>query len=408
MEENNNSLRETDSSGKENLNKRKIHLKRCLIKIGQGVTWITGITFFTIKGLFSHLFTPTGGISPIDDIREAFRHIPLRKKWFGYILMSFFITIYLLSGVYTVAPGEEAVAKLFGKVVREQIPEGLHYYLPWPFGSIEKVNMMEIRRVDMWISSKDESTLFPKEIPPTSTKREEDGHSMHGNSSSKIEKSPTENPVRSKNQFLTGDENILEIKMNIQYRIKDVRDYLFNTDRPESFISYSIRAALTEIFGKMHVDDLLTVAKSQIQKMIAHRAQNMLDEYKTGLYILNVNLQEVNPPKEAAEAFREVASAKEEREEKINKAQGYWNVAVPEARGKAQKIISEAEAYKEEVVNRASGDAQRFLSMLKEYKNTKEITKYRLYLETMEKVLNKANKFVVDSKKEKINLKFLK
>jgi membrane protease subunit HflK len=158
----------------------------------------------------------------------------------------------------------------------------------------------------------------------------------------------------------------------------------------------------------MRVDDLLTVAKAQTQKRIARETQKMLDEYRTGLYIINVNLQEVNPPKEVAQAFRDVASAKEEREEKINKAQGYWNAVIPEARGKAHKMISDAEGYRQEAINRASGDAEKFSVMLTEYQRAKGVTEDRLYLESIEKVLAKAKKFVIDSKKEKVNLKFVK
>ncbi len=158
----------------------------------------------------------------------------------------------------------------------------------------------------------------------------------------------------------------------------------------------------------MPVEDLLTVAKSQIQKRIARKAQNMLDEYGSGLDIVNVNLQEVNPPKEVAEAFRDVASAREEREEKINKAQGYRNTVIPEARGKAHKLISDAEGYREEIINQANGEADKFSSMLNEYRRAKDVTAYRLYLETIEKVLAKTKKFVVDSKKERVNLKFVK
>ncbi len=196
--------------------------------------------------------------------------------------------------------------------------------------------------------------------------------------------------------------------MNIQYRIKDASDYLFNVNDPDFLVPDVARTAVTEIFGEMRVDDLLTVAKSKIQKMIAHEAQKMLDEYRSGLYILNVNLQEVNPPKEVAQAFRDVASAKEEREEKINKAQGYWNAVIPEARGKAHKTISDAEGYREEVVNQSKGDAEKFSAMLREYRRAKDVTEYRLYLETVEKIFAKAKKFVIDSKKERVNLKFVK
>jgi membrane protease subunit HflK len=383
--------------------------KKFLKKMGRATFSSLRIVGTKTRGLYLHLLTSEEGVRPIDDIKAAFRHIPFRKKWSGYMVGGLFLMVYLLSGVYTVAPGEEAVARLFGKEVQEQITEGLHYYLPWPFGVIEKVNVMEIRRVDIGVSMKEEPTLFPKKrsSPPPAPAGEEGGHGMHGAPSEKVEP-PGPTPVSSKNQFLTGDENILEIKMNIQYRIKDAAAYLFNTNLPDSYVPYVIRAAVTEIFGKMQVDDLLTVAKSQIQKLIAQKAQSMLDEYRTGLSVLNVNFQEVNPPQEVAQAFRDVASAKEEREEKINKAQGYSNAVVPEARGKAQKAISDGEGYREEVVNLARGDAERFLAMFREYQKAKKITEYRLYLETMEKVLSKANKFVVDSKKERVNLKFVK
>lgn len=336
------------------------------------------------RGVYLGIFKPDQGVSPIDDIKGAFRHIPLRKKWLGYILIAFILTVYLLSGVYTVEPGEEAVARIFGKEVRRQITEGLHYRLPWPFEAIEKVNVREIRRVDVGVPVSREPLLFPK----------------------KRVSSPK--PTAARNQFLTGDENILEIRMNIQYRIKDASDYLFNVNSPDSLVPDAARAAVTEIFGGMQVDDLLTVAKSRIQKMIAHEAQKMLDEYRAGLYVLNVNLQEVNPPREVAQAFRDVASAKEEREERINKAQGYWNAVIPEARGKAHQMVSDAEGYKEEVMNVARGDAEKFSAMLREYRRAKDVTAYRLYVETVEKILAKAKKFVIDSKKERVNLKFVK
>ncbi len=359
------------------------------------------------RSVYLHIFKAEEGVTPIDDIKGAFRHIPLRKKWLGYILIGFVLTVYLLSGVYTVEPGEEAVARIFGKEVRRQITEGLRYHLPWPFEAIEKVNVMEIRRVDVGVSLSREPLLFPRKGSSSSPAGGEGGHGMHGTSPRRLKK-PRPNPISAKNQFLTGDENILEIKTNIQYRVKDASDYLFNVNNPDSLVPDVARTTTTEIFGRTQVDDLLTVAKSRIQKVIAHEAQKMLDEYRSGLYILNVNLQEVNPPKEVAQAFRDVASAKEEREERINKAQGYWNAVIPEARGRAHKTISEAEGYREEVINVARGDAEKFSAMLREYRRAKHVTEYRLYLETIEKILAKAKKFVIDSKKERVNLKFVK
>lgn len=359
-----------------------------------------------IRSTYINLFKSDGEVSLKDDIKGAFRHIPLRKKGFGYAAILFVMAAYLMSGVYTVEPGEEAVARLFGKDLGQTITEGLHYRLPWPFESTEKVNVMEIRRVAVGIPVSEEPLLFPRTSLQASSSGG-GGHGGHGAHSSAA-KTPSPQPVSARNQFFTGDENILEIKMNIQYRIKDASDYLFNVDSPDELVPDIGRVAVTEIFAGTKVDDLLTTAKSQIQRRISLKMQRMLDEYRAGLQIVNVNLQEVNPPKDVAQAFRDVASASEEREEKTNKAQGYWNTVIPEARGKAHKLISDAEGYREEVVNRASGDADKFLTMLKEYQGAKEITEYRLYLERIEKVLAKAKKFVIDSKKERVNLKFVK
>jgi membrane protease subunit HflK len=361
------------------------------------------------KSAYTSIFKAHGDVSPMEDIKGAFKHIPLKKKGLGYLLGAFIFSVYLLSGVYTVEPGEVAVSRIFGKEVRQSIPEGLHYRLPWPVEAIEKVNVSEIRRVDVGLPSSEGTLLFPKKgsSAPRAGAGNKGGHEMHGRISTASE-SPDPNPMPARNQFFSGDENILEIRMNIQYQIKDASDYLFNINSPDSLVPSAVRAAVTEFFGQMPVEDLLTVAKSQIQKRIALKAQNMLDGYGTGLYIVSVNLQEVNPPKDVAQAFRDVASAKEEREEKINKAQGYWNTVIPEARGKAHKLISAAEGYQEEVINQARGDAEKFSAMLSEYQRAEKVTEYRLYLETIEMILAKAKKFVVDSKKERVNLKFVK
>ncbi len=362
-----------------------------------------------IKAAFSHIFKDDEDIRLIDDIKGAFRHIPLQKRGMVMLFAGFILAVYLISGVYTVEPGEEAVSTIFGKQTRQSINEGLHYHFPWPFETIEKVNVSEIRRVNIGATRTERPLLFPKKsLADAKIERGASGdHSAHGNFTKASQTAGT--PIlSSKNQFFSGDENLLEIRLTIQYQIKDAADYLFLTSAPDFLVPSAVRAAVTEFFGQMPLEDLLTVAKSQIQKRIAQKAQKMLDDYGAGLYILNVNLQEVNPPEEVAEAFRDVSSAKEEREEKINKAQGYWNTVVPEARGLSHKLISAAEGYRAEIINQANGEADKFSSMLTEYRLSKEVTAYRLYLETIEKTLAKAKKIIVDSKKERVNLKFVK
>ncbi|UCD78241.1 MAG: FtsH protease activity modulator HflK [Desulfobacterales bacterium] len=361
-----------------------------------------------IRDVYVKIFKAEEDVRVIEDIKGAFKHIPLSKKGASILLGAVIFAVYLLSGVYTVKPGEVAVSTVFGKEVRQAGTEGLHYRLPWPFEAIEKVNVSEIRRTDVGVTTSGESLLFPKkamsEVLPQAG-----GHSGHGTHGTLPESTKTaETLPATKNQFFTGDENILEIRMNIQYQIKDASNYLFGLNSPDSLVPIAARAAVTEFFGRMPVEELLTVAKSQIQRRIAQSAQNKLDEYGAGLYIVNVNLQEVNPPQEVAEAFRDVASAREEKEETINKAQGYWNTVIPEARGKAHQLISDAEGYNQQIINQSKGDADKFSSMLDEYQHAKTVTEYRLYLETIEKIMAKAKKFVVDSKKERVNLKFVK
>ncbi len=362
-----------------------------------------------IRDAYGKIFKTEEDLRLIDDIKGAFRHIPLKKRGVGILLGGIILAVYLLSGVYTVEPGEVAVSTIFGKEVRQAIAEGLHYRLPWPFEAIEKVNVSQIRRTDVGVTTSQESLLFPKKAM-AELLSQAGGHGGHGTdgAAAKSTKAAESMPSLAKNQFFTGDENILDIRMNIQYQIKDASDYLFGMNSPDSLIPVAARSAVTEFFGRMPVEELLTVAKSQIQRRIAQRAQSMLDAYGAGLYIVNVNLQEVNPPEDVAEAFRDVASAREEKEERINKAQGYWNTVIPEARGKAHELISDAEGYSEEIINQSKGDADKFSSMLNEYQWAKTVTEYRLYLETIEKVLAKAKKFVVDSKKERVNLKFVK
>jgi membrane protease subunit HflK len=417
MESNNQSTDHLDDAEKtlteENLktatNSSRPHWKERFKVIRQKILSIYTILVKKAKNVYSGISKVEGDVSPMEDIKGAFKHIPLKKKGLAYLLGGFILSVYLLSGIYTVEPGEVAVSRIFGKEVRQTISEGLHYRLPWPVEAIEKVNVSEIRRVDVGMLSSEGPLLFPKNrsAASQSTATKSVGHEGHG-SFSEASKAPEPSPFSTKSQFFSGDENILEIRMNIQYQIKDASDYLFNMNSPDSLVPSAVRAAVTEFFSQMPVEDLLTVAKSQIQKRIALKAQNMLDEYGTGLYIVSVNLQEVNPPKEVAQAFRDVSSAKEEREEKINKAQGYWNSVIPEARGKAHKMISDAEGYQEEVINQSRGDTEKFSAMLSEYQRAKKVTAYRLYLETIEMILARTKKFVVDSNKERVNLKFVK
>ena len=261
---------------------------------------------------------------------------------------------FVLSAFYVVGPDEEGVVRRFGKWVRTE-PSGLHFKFPYP---IEKVDLPKVTQV--------------KEISVGRILKEA--------------------------KMLTGDENILLVEMRVQYKIKDAAQYLFNVRNVEETIKDATESALRQTIGSHPIDDPLTEKKAEIMDEIQLLLQQMLDDYKCGIDIRQVQLQDVNPPQEVDFAFKDVQSAKEEKEQLINEALGYQNDVIPKARGGAEKLIREAEAYYEERIKRAEGDASKFLSVLAEYRKAKNVTEKRLYLETMEQILPGIEKVILDEK----------
>jgi membrane protease subunit HflK len=196
--------------------------------------------------------------------------------------------------------------------------------------------------------------------------------------------------------MLTGDENIVSAEAIVQYKIKDPVNYLFNIILPEQTVRSAAEATLRQVIGERKIDEALTVGKYEIQEETKRLLQELLDSYKTGILIVAVQLQDVNPPKEVQDAFKDVASAKEDKSRYINQAQGYRNDLIPKARGEAVKMTKEAEGYKIERIKKAEGDVAKFNSILIEYKKGESITQARLYLETMEEILPNMNKVIVD------------
>jgi membrane protease subunit HflK len=311
------------------------------------------------------------------DIHRAFSHLNFKKMVLtgtGALVL-----LYLLTGVYVVNPGEVAVVKLFGKVVKPSVSEGLHYRFPWPIQTVDVVNISAIRREGIGL-------MLPEH------------KSIH--SSPEII------------QFLTGDENIIDIKAVVQYRIKDAPAYLYNVKYPPYLlINETIRSAITEIGGSMEVDEILTIGKERLQGLIRTKAEKILDKYESGLELVGINLNKVYPPEEVAEAFRDVSNARQDKEKTINNALGYRNTIIPQARGDAEKTLRQGEAYKIDVINRSRGDAAKFDKMLVEYEKNKKIysadvTRLRLYLETMEKVMGRVKKYLVNTRNGgKVNLR---
>ncbi|MEE9519929.1 MAG: FtsH protease activity modulator HflK [bacterium] len=280
------------------------------------------------------------------------------------ILIAILAIMWLATGIYIVAPDEKGVVMRFGKWVATTGP-GPHYHLPSPIETVLKPKVTEVKRIEVGFRTIDQG-------PPA---RYSD--------------------VPRESLMLTGDENILDIDIIVQYRILDPGKFLFNIRDPHVTVRVASEAALREVIGANTIDEALTVGKFAIQENTKRLLQQILDSYGSGLQIVAVQLQDVHPPDQVREAFRDVASAKEDKIRLINEAEGYRNAILPETRGRAAQIVNNAEAYMEEKILKAKGDADRFKSVLAEYEKAKDITRTRLYLETMEEILPEMDKFLL-------------
>ncbi len=283
------------------------------------------------------------------------------------------LALWLGSGFYTVAPAERGVIRIFGRFSSEVGP-GLHWRWPRPIGVVNAPKVEEIKRIELGFR-----TIDPG--PPARY---------------------IDRPEES--LMITGDENIVDAEIIVQYKIKNAPNYLFNVRDVIGALGDASEAALRQVIGSKAIDEALTTGKADIQRETKELLQEIMDTYNAGISIVQVQLQDVTPPVEVVPAFKDVASAREDRSRLINEARGYQNDIIPEARGEAEKTIKEAEAYKEEKIKRAQGDADRFNEILAEYGKAKDITEKRLYLETMESILPGVRKFIIDSSASKGSL----
>ncbi len=284
----------------------------------------------------------------------------LRHRWWVVLLL-----LYLLSGIYFVAPEQQAVVLRFGRVAGPPLAPGLHYHLPFPIERIVKLKVLETKRLTVGIEMPDQFL----------------GRDARG--------TPT--------QYLTGDQNIINLQMAVQFNIKDAAAYLFRAQDVAQLVARAVEAAFTQTVAGYNVDSLLTTGKVEVQNATWQESQQILDLYHSGVALHAINIETVAPPAEVADAFREVASARADRERIINEAHGYANDALAKARGEASKLLSEATSYRQQRINEAQGEAARFEKLIAEYSKAKDITERRLYLETMEEVLPRIKKVIIDS-----------
>lgn len=311
-----------------------------------------------------------GAGAALSDLRAAVGNVNPRGLLLG--LLGLLALAYLASGIYVVAPGEAAVVRRFGAIIEPRVSSGLHYRMPWPIDRIDLVDVSTVRRETVGIATPEDDHEHPE--PPARL------------------------------QALSGDTNVIDIEIVVQYQVRDPAAYLVNVRyAPYRLVRDAVRAAVTAQVTTLPVDDILTTERQALQNAIRADVQARLDAYATGLAVVGVNLQKAFPPDDVASAFTDVNSAREDRARAINEAQGYANSLIPQARGEAEQISAAAQAYRSDVLGQANGGAQAFGSLLGEYETNariygKQITRYRLYLETLDKIMQRAQVYVVDAR----------
>lgn len=277
------------------------------------------------------------------------------------------LVLWGLSGFYTVQSNEQGVVLRFGEYVRTTSP-GLRYHLPYPIESVVTPAVLLNRREDIGIRVADDgqrSTVGMREVPQESL-------------------------------MLTGDENIVDINFSVFWVISNAPQYLFNIQNPETTIRAVAESAMREVIGRSELQPILTQGRQGIETAVHDLMQRTLNDYVAGIQITQVQLQKVDPPQQVIDAFRDVQAARADQERLQNEAQSYANRVVPEARGEAARIRQGAEAYREQVVNEAQGAADRFNSIYEEYVKAPDVTRERMFLETMERIFAQTNKVILD------------
>jgi membrane protease subunit HflK len=277
------------------------------------------------------------------------------------------LLIWFAFGMYRVQPEEQGVELVFGRWT-ETTPPGLHYNWPAPIGQVEKPKVTRVNRVEVGFRTSYDNTR-------SSSTRE----------------------VNQESLMLTGDENIIDIKFVVFWVINDAGKFLFHIRNPEETVKSAAESAMREIIGKTAFEFARTQGRANIEAEARQLIQSILDQYGAGIQITQVETQGVDPPASVIEAFRDVQAARADKERAINEAQAYYNEVTQKAAGTAERVVKEAEAYKLEKIAIAEGEAQRFVALYDQYALARDVTRRRLYLETMERVLADMNKVLVES-----------
>jgi len=308
----------------------------------------------------------TGGGGTPPDLEEIIRKSQDQLKnalpgggggspiFIGVIVLGL-ILLWLFQAIYTVQPDERGVVLLFGKPKDEISQPGLHF-LWWPIERVEKVSIVE-RQINIGGNSRSGAT---------------------------------------QGLMLSGDQNIVDVQFSVLYQIVQPQDYLFNVDQPEDTLRQVAESAMREVVGRRPAQDIFRDNRQAIADGVLNTIQTTMDSYGAGIAINTVSIEDAAPPREVADAFDEVQRAEQDEDRFVEEANQYSNQQLGRARGEAAQIREEAAAYKDRVVNEAEGEAQRFVSIYNEYSRAPEVTRKRLFLETMEQVFRTSNKFIVE------------
>ncbi len=277
------------------------------------------------------------------------------------LLIGALVLVWLASGFYIVDTGQRGVVLRFGKFV-ETTSDGPHWHLPWPIEAREIVNVDQVRTVEIGYRNSVKSKVLKESL------------------------------------MLTDDENIIDLQFAVQYILKDPVEFLFVNRSPEDTVLQVAETAMREIVGKNKMDFVLYEGRDDIAARAKVLMQQILDRYTTGISISQVTLQNIQPPEQVQAAFDDAVKASQDRERLKNEAEAYFNDVVPRARGVASRLKEEAEGYKLSVIANADGDANRFVQILTEYQKAPQVTRQRLYLDTMQTVMNNTSKVLVDQK----------
>ena len=317
-----------------------------------------------------------GGGSPPDleeflkRSQEKLRQALPRGLGGGGILIAALIVVavWLASGVYVVNPDEQGVVLRFGAFVGRSTP-GINYHLPWPIESVETPTVTRENQLNI-------------------------GYRL-GNGDNRRD-------IPEESLMLTGDENIVDINFTIFWVIKDASSFLFNVQSLGTQQDLTIRAvaesAMREVVGKNQIEPILTANREPIQEEVRELMQRILDSYGAGVTITRVQMQKADPPAQVLQAYRDVQAARTDQDRMRNEAEAYANKVVPEARGGAARILQQAEGYKQQVIAEAQGEAQRFVAVYDQYKKAPDVTRRRIYLDTMQSIFGNMNKVIMDNK----------